>query len=301
MILWDILLELKSKIEQLDSIPSIIQVYFTDKNEVSFVESAEGADFTIRINQDCNDPLSHRFFEISLASAPNIKEKDIALLRLYFPYTCLKHFSIARGKCFAVSHFAQTLDGKIATSTGDSKWIGNEENLIHAHRMRALCDGIMIGSNTLEIDNPKLNVRKVRGENPIKVIIGGNGELQTEKLDAINSDTIVFREKSIPGEGYQCIEIPRNPLYNASKILRILAEKDIHSVYIEGGSFTTSCFLRQRQLDQIQLHFSNKILGSGVSSFSLDGIATISDAVTFGESEYFHIGNEMMFVGKINR
>jgi len=89
----------------------------------------------------------------------------------YLPF-CFNYFkAIQNHKTYVISHFAQSLDGKIATNSGHSKWIGNEQNLIHAHRMRALCNGILIGANTLKKDKPMLTVRHVEGDDPVKIVL----------------------------------------------------------------------------------------------------------------------------------
>ena len=80
------------------------------------------------------------------------------------------------GRAFAVSHFAQSLDGRIATLAGDSKRIGSPSNLVHAHRMRALSDGVLIGSRTLRRDRPRLTVRHVAGAQPARIVLASSDE-----------------------------------------------------------------------------------------------------------------------------
>src|SRR5260221_7566500 len=110
--------------------------------------------------------------EVDVIQRGAIPEEALALLRLYLPY-CLALLEAKRRKrAIAISHFAQTLDGRIATCGGDSRWIGCPENLMHAHRMRALCDAVLIGAGTLRRDRPRLNVRHVTGTDPTRVVIG---------------------------------------------------------------------------------------------------------------------------------
>jgi diaminohydroxyphosphoribosylaminopyrimidine deaminase/5-amino-6-(5-phosphoribosylamino)uracil reductase len=163
--------------------------------------------------------------------------------------------------------------------------------------MRALCDGILVGSKTLERDNPRLNVRKVKGSDPVKVIIGGNGQIDATKYHAIESSTLVFKNINDNSDKYICIETPEQPIFDLNNILKILATKQIFSVYVEGGSYTTSCFLEQKALDQVQIHFSSKILGSGISSFKFGAIPEIKDAIEFKSSRFRPVGTEMMFIG----
>lgn len=299
MIFWDALLELKTMLESEEELPHLIQIRLKD-NLITFNNSDDQHDIIIKIDHACKNPFRKGFFELQLKEGLNIEPETLRLFKLYFPYTCLKQLSMQRGKCFAISHFAQTLDGKIASVTGDSKWIGNEENLIHAHRMRALCDGILVGSKTVEVDEPQLNVRKVRGNNPTKVIIGDDARLIKNGATTIDSDTIVFKDNDLQNEICECVEVKKEEGYDVERVLEILVEKGIYSVYIEGGAFTTSRFLEQRELDQIQLHFSNKILGSGLNSFHIEGKFEIRSAYTFENTEYYRLGDEMMFVGTVD-
>ena len=87
-----------------------------------------------------------------------------AMLELYLPYCMAPVHARRMRRAFAVSHFAQSLDGRIATCDGDARWIGCDENHVHAHRMRALCDGILIGCpHTPVTDRPALTVRHADG------------------------------------------------------------------------------------------------------------------------------------------
>ncbi|MEM8893405.1 MAG: RibD family protein, partial [Bacteroidota bacterium] len=229
----------------------------------SYVTSQEG--LRITISQSDNEPpvfikienvnagndvvfSADKPFELKLVSNSLLGEEDLTLTTLYLPYALLSYFGRLNKTCYAVTHFAQTLDGRIASASGDSKWIGNDENLIHAHRMRALCDSIMVGANTVKIDNPRLNVRLVNGENPIKVVIGGK-DIDRSEFHAYDDTSIVFCENGFSGNGQS-----DNTLYKPEEMLMKLHEKGCYSVYIEGGSNTSSLFYKDRCIDQVQIH-----------------------------------------------
>lgn len=218
----------------------------------------------------------------------------------YLSYALLPYFSKKQRRCYVISHFAQTLDGRIASSTGDSRWIGNQENLIHAHRMRALCDGILIGANTSRVDRPSLTVRHVEGDDPTRIVIGKTNdcdgmlsaagsrliqltpELLQELVDADDSLNVTKQADSL----------------SCKSVLDFLYRQQIHSIYIEGGSRTTSSFIEQGAIDQLQIHFAPLIIGSGKTGFQFSGIEEIKHALTFGQSRYFQVGGQMMFVGE---
>ena len=229
---------------------------------------------------NCQDP-----FAIEIAKQELLDKHSESLLLQYLPYALLPIHAEKSEKIFVISHFAQTLDGRIASSTGDSRWIGNQENLIHAHRMRALCDAVLVGAKTNKIDKPKLNVRHVNGEDPIKVVVG-NGQQTSENHEKLFIDTSDF-------------EVVNDKEKNVSQILRLLHDKDVRSVYLEGGSATSSAFLRQGKIDQVQIHFSSKILGSGKHGYNFNGINEIGDSVQFNNPRFIPVGNEIMFLGEL--
>jgi len=113
------------------------------------------------------------------------------MIKTYAPYCFSSLYARDWDRAFGISHLAQTLDGRIATVTGDSKWIGSEGNFVHAHRMRALVDGILIGSKTLAKDRPQLTVRHVSGKNPRPIVIGSSPQI-LKYLIQNRAETIFF-------------------------------------------------------------------------------------------------------------
>ncbi|MFT4835084.1 MAG: diaminohydroxyphosphoribosylaminopyrimidine deaminase [Marinoscillum sp.] len=302
MINWEAVVKIYNELKTVETLPKFISIrMFESSVEIAFEDIGnKEAEVIIRLKDKGSDllnPLEDHFFDIE--TKEGIDEQELDILRFYLPFAFCGYFGRKNQKCFSISHFAQTLDGKIATSIGDSKWIGNEENLVHAHRMRALCDGIVVGARTLERDNPKLNVRKVSGSDPIKIILGGNRLLDSEKYHALDSSTIVFQKSIDKSSKYDCVLMPETSVFDLSDILKILVKKGVYSIYIEGGSYTTSCFLEQRALDQVQIHFSSKILGSGVTAFSFGNIQEIKESINFQSVRFKPMGNEMMFLGNL--
>lgn len=240
-------------------------------------------------------------FSVQMKTNKVFSEENVRLLTMYLPYALIPYFSRKHKKCYAIAHFAQTLDGRIASSTGDSKWIGNEENLIHAHKMRALCDAILVGARTLHIDNPRLNVRLVKGENPTKVVVGGDN-LDLEDYNAIDQSTIIFSKNHYDfNDDQQIVSLSKDQdQYKPKDLLNVLCQKGMCSVYIEGGSFTTSVFIKHRVIDQVQIHITPKIIGSGLSGFQFEGLSSMKDAIEFSSHRFIPIGDHMMFIGELN-
>lgn len=297
--IWNLLLQIKNELRKYGSIDQNI-VIGTYKVTMNSSSSESLLDF--HLNGIDGDLIIHFDSPFSLIVLKNtlFKEKDIQQFILYLPYTVLPYFSKKTEKCFAVTHFAQTLDGRIASVSGNSKWIGNEQNLVHAHKMRALCDAILVGANTVIIDNPKLNVRHVQGENPRIVVIGGE-EIESTVYEVFNQNPILFCENNKNVfEGFEKIRLDKvSGGYDTKEILDNLYKEGLHSVYIEGGARTTSCFLKQNNVDQLQIHISPKILGSGVSGFSFEGILDMEHAIDFKNGKFVPMGEHVMFLGEL--
>lgn len=251
---------------------------------------------TIKLDIFCPGP-----FRTEITANELISSEEEEMIRIYLPYAILPLFSRQLNKCFAITHFAQTLDGRIASISGHSKWIGNDENLVHAHKMRALCDGILIGARTLETDNPRLDVRHVDGQDPVKIIIGGD-QLPLDEYQAIDDRTIFFSQNHIEQRfGLTTHSLPKSDgKYDIRQIMDILFRDGLSSIYIEGGSVTTSHFLEQGRIDQMQIHLTPKILGSGITGFNFGEAETVNESITFTDHRYHQMGDHIMFVGELN-
>lgn len=232
-----------------------------------------------------------------------LDEEIIDFLATYMPYCFMPLRARQLQRSIAITHFAQSLDGKIATLEGDSKWIGNEDNLIHAHRMRALCSGILIGSHTLRYDHPSLSVRLVEGQTPRKVVLCST-ESDFSSLEGTKKDPILIigtgDDPGMEHAEYIKLSSDSSGTMACSDILVELYQKGLHTVYIEGGSATTSGFLAQKSIDILQLHIAPLIFGSGLDSFTLPEIQSVDEAVQFDRFYFKPIGDTFMFVGEMN-
>lgn len=239
-------------------------------------------------------------FSLCLAKNDWLDQKSIDFFLLYLPicFFSLRAFELKRS--ITLLHFAQSLDGRIAVNNGSSKWIGNQENLVHAHRLRALFDGILIGSNTLKIDKPRLNVRLVKGPDPAKFVIGGILYEFDSLLENQGKVFFITSQKEHNHKEIETIYIPGVGNYiNPTTILCELYERGIHSLFIEGGAYTASSFLSAKAIDFIQLFISPKILGSGILGFSLKEIASIDESIEFSSQIYSPMGDGVLFSGNV--
>jgi len=225
----------------------------------------------------------------------------LRLFKTYLSYAFSSMRARRLGRAFAVSHFAQTLDGRIATFAGDSKRIGSPSNLVHAHRMRALSDGVIIGSRTLRHDRPRLTVRYVAGPQPARIVLASSDEGLGALAGIEGGEVYLVGGNGGPAPpGVNVV-----PLHGANgsiptfDILRELLKRGIRSVYIEGGALTTSRFLGEGNVDVVQIHIAPMILGSGLSSFGLPPVPDVASSFRLADHAFTPVDDGMMIVGAV--
>jgi diaminohydroxyphosphoribosylaminopyrimidine deaminase/5-amino-6-(5-phosphoribosylamino)uracil reductase len=184
-----------------------------------------------------------------------------------------------------VGQIGQSLDGRIATATGHSKYINGPAGLAHLHRLRALVDAVVVGVGTALADDPQLTVRRVAGPQPARVVIDPNGRLlATAKLFASDGvrRLLVTAEgtRCAPPAGVEILALPTNDKHIAPRtILAALADRGMRRVLIEGGADTVSRFLAAGCLDRLHVVVAPIILGSGRASFTLPAIERADQAL----------------------
>lgn len=209
----------------------------------------------------------------------NVPLDLISYIKLYIPL--LLASKLQESRPFIVSHFAQSLDGKISTPSGKSKWISNEDNLDHSHRLRALVDGVLVGGGTIKADKPKLTVRRVEGHNPKRIFwcntIDDYSDYEVENTYTIliaSKNTIKTKPKGI--DHYISYSDEKNSI---QEVLVKLKAVGINSIFIEGGSNTLSHFYKARLIDLMQIHIAPIIFGSGKNAFEMPAIDEVSDSL----------------------
>ena len=185
---------------------------------------------------------------------------------------------------------AATLDGKIASGSGNSKWITGPNARQLVHRLRHEHQAILIGSETLLKDNPSLNTRDIhQGTSPIKVILDSRGRMprQAKCLRDDESKTIWVVGRKAPDPDW---ELPTNLKRLTSPgvrpeiswVLSQLENFDIHSILVEGGAQVHASFLKSKLFDKIYLFLAPRVLGNeGLSWCGELGIENLMDTLNF--------------------
>lgn len=192
--------------------------------------------------------------------------------------------SAPRDRPFVVAQLGQSLDGRIAIESGESRWINKQAALVHVHRVRAAVDAVVVGVGTVAADDPLLNVRHVPGRNPARVIIDPNGRLPPSARCLLGDDgsrRIVVRgiEAPLP-EGVEALRLPSDSgRLDPTAIVEGLFGLGLRSMLIEGGAHTVSSFLAARALDRLHVLVAPVILGSGKPGLQLPPIARLGDAL----------------------
>jgi len=184
-----------------------------------------------------------------------------------------------------VGQFGQSLDARIATASGDSRYINGAEGLAHLHRLRALVDAVLIGVGTATMDDPQLTVRRVSGPSPARVIIDPSGRLPASArvLVADGIRRLVITRQGVPTKlphGVEIVGLPETDGHIApAAILAALAERGFRRILVEGGANTVSRFLQARCLDRLHVVIAPIIIGAGPSSVTLPPIARVEQAL----------------------
>ena len=208
-----------------------------------------------------------------------------ALLRPY-----VKHRQT--GLPYLVAKFAASLDGRIATSTGESKWITGEVARNRAHQERAHVDAILVGSGTVLVDDPSLTARPggvVSPRQPIRVVLDARGRIPgTAALFRQPGHTVVATsraadaawKRAITGAGAQIIECETDAHgLNPHQLLQVLAQRGIISIWVEGGPTLLGSLFAESVVDEVWAFLAPLIIGGdGLPAVAPFGARSLADA-----------------------
>ena len=185
---------------------------------------------------------------------------------------------------------AITLDGKLATRTGDSK-LSSKADKIRVHKLRSKVDAILVGKNTAKIDDPLLSVRNIKKKNPVRIILDSNATIRTSSRilkTCSKIPTIIAVSKSAQKKNLQRLEkfpvqviICGKYTVNVKKLLGILKKKGIKNILVEGGGTTNWAFVKENLVDEAIITITPYLVG-GMHATTLvdgDGFSTIAKSI----------------------
>jgi diaminohydroxyphosphoribosylaminopyrimidine deaminase/5-amino-6-(5-phosphoribosylamino)uracil reductase len=217
---------------------------------------------------------------------------------------------------FVTLKAATTLDGRIAGRGGESKWISSQASRRHAHRMRAQSDAVLVGVSTVLADDPELNVRHVRGKNPLRVVL--DSRLRTplgSKLARVTPElrTLIFhgprasarRRDALLGKGVDLLQVPLDARgrLRLAHVLRELARRAIARLLVEGGSHVHGAFLDAGLADRVALFIAPRILGDtrALPLATRQGPLRLDAALTLNAVTVRRLGGDLLVEGDLPR
>lgn len=178
-----------------------------------------------------------------------------------------------------VAQLGQSLDGRIATESGHSHYVTGDANRTHLHRLRALCDAVIVGAGTVLADDPQLTVRRCEGPNPVRVVLDGRGDLPPD-LGVFTDGTAPTWLLRPPGAGTP--EPPAPVLavdsLTPGAVLAALRAQGLRRILVEGGGRTVSRFLHADALDRLHVGVAPLLIGSGRAGLDLPPVRDLTQA-----------------------
>jgi diaminohydroxyphosphoribosylaminopyrimidine deaminase / 5-amino-6-(5-phosphoribosylamino)uracil reductase len=177
--------------------------------------------------------------------------------------------------CFVLGRIAQSIDGRIATSDGTSFWISGTPDVLHTHRLRALCDAVIVGAGTVQADDPYLTTRHCEGPSPVRVIVDTDRRLGTAyRVFHDGPPTLLVCAEDARGSdthGHaEVVRVARGPDgADPGAIVAAIAARGLRRVFVEGGGITVSRFLAHGMFDRLHVTIAPLLLGAGVPGFTL--------------------------------
>lgn len=205
-----------------------------------------------------------------------------ALFTLYLPL-----LSIDAGRGFLVTHLGQSIDGRIATGSGDSQELNCNANLVHLHRLRALSDAVLIGRETARHDDPRLTTRLVSGDNAVRVVIDPELRLsadlriftdgQAPTLVVCAQPQIAWAMQRLGQDRVVAVAPGADGRLSPPAIRAALAERGLAAVFVEGGGVTVSRFIESGCADRLHVAVAPVLAGAGREGLQLVGCPRMRD------------------------
>ncbi|MDY3874736.1 MAG: bifunctional diaminohydroxyphosphoribosylaminopyrimidine deaminase/5-amino-6-(5-phosphoribosylamino)uracil reductase RibD [Megamonas funiformis] len=222
---------------------------------------------------------------------------------------------IEHKKPFIVLKAAMTLDGKIATATGQSKWITNETSRAYGYKLRDIYDGIMVGINTVIEDDPILTARVDGGKNPIRIVVDSSLKIdinanvvQDKSAKTIVATTDKADKDKILKLQAQDVDVivvdkDENDKVDIEKLLDILGQKNICSILVEGGATLNGSFVTKKLVDKVYFFIAPKIIGGKEAKTPVagTGILNLQEALALKDIQIEKLEEDILIIGRVDK
>ncbi len=201
--------------------------------------------------------------------------------------------AIAAGP-LTIGQVGQSLDGRVATENGHSRYINGQESLDHLHRLRALAEAVVVGASTVALDDPQLTTRRVAGEHPVRVIVDPRRRLDRRfRVFDVLAPSLSVHDRDRSGAPDIALS-GRDGVLPPLAILAALHRRGLKTVLIEGGPTTLSAFLEAGAIDRLHIAIAPIVLGSGPAGLRLPPIDHVGKALRLKFTAY-PIGDDLLF------
>lgn len=216
---------------------------------------------------------------------------------------------------FVVLKTAMTLDGKITTSTGESRWITNEASRQRSHELRDIYDAILVGIGTVLADDPSLTTRLPGGlgKNPLRVILDSQARTplrakvvtdgQAPTIIAVTAAAPADRVRALEAAGAEVLQVNAGPRVDVKKLLQLLGEREISSVFVEGGAGVNASFLEASLVDRVYAFIAPKLVGGEKARTPIGGagIPALADAVVLENTAVELLAGDILVTGSVKK
>ena len=219
---------------------------------------------------------------------------------------------ITTGMPFVMLKTAMSLDGKIATATGQSQWITSEAARRRVHEWRNVFDGIMVGIGTVLADNPSLTTRlEFEGRNPVRIIVDSSArtpldanvvsDKKARTLIAVTEHAPQQKVDALIGRGVEIIVAGSEECVDLRRLMRELAAREITSIMVEGGGTLNFSLLKAGLVDKINAFIAPKVLGGrdALTGVEGEGFSTLQDAVELSDVSTEMLGGDILIGGYV--
>jgi riboflavin-specific deaminase-like protein len=199
-----------------------------------------------------------------------------------------------------IAHLGQSLDGFIATASGESRFVTGHDNILHLHRLRALCDAVIVGAATVAADDPQLTTREVRGPNPLRVVLDPRRRLApTHRLftDRVAPTLLVHAAGVAPAApaGVATLAVPATAAgLDLAALVAALRARGARHLFVEGGARTVTGFLQAGLLTRLHVAVAPLLIGAGTPSVRLPASAALADCLR-AHHRVFRMGADVLF------
>lgn len=208
-------------------------------------------------------------------------------------------------------HYAQTIDGRLATRTGDSQWISGQESLVLAHALRASHAAVLVGAGTVAADDPRLTARLVEGPSPVRVVLDSKLRLSPHAnivtdgaaptILATTDLAPLDRRREFARRAVEVLVLPStiDGRVDLGSLLDELGSRRMATLLVEGGASVITAMIREHRVSRLVVSIAPLVLGAGIEAVGDLDILRLRDALSFRRASFSQLGPDVIFDGEL--